>query len=275
VLSGGNLIVEPVENALAADTEGGQLDAAVGALGLGERRCQGNAAGAARGAKARERAAIARSTNLAFSCASPTPAPGRGVRGSTSLVDVVVGCQSHEEAIGRPVDGPSLPLMDLTIDADRATLLMDHRKHDPVVEDDELLDFEAKLGERAEPFVQEATNCRSAFEGLDAPRKERIGSEEAHYRVDVTPIHSLEDNARKLSGAGDRGLLRHRAVKYPGPLPSQLKPSVRAQPRLRPLRRTSSSPSQRMPSTRLPREALAVVFERLLPSPTGTGGHAT
>ena len=28
--------------------------------------------------------------------------------------------------------------MDLTIDADRTTLLVDHRKHDPVVEDDEL-----------------------------------------------------------------------------------------------------------------------------------------
>jgi hypothetical protein len=112
--------------------------------------------------------------------------------------------------------------MDLTIDADRATRLVDHRKHDPVVEDDELFDFEAKLGEIAEPFVQEATNCRSAFDDLE-PRKERIGSEEAHYRVDVTPIHSLEDNARKLSWVGDRGLLRHRAVKYPGPPPSRLK----------------------------------------------------
>jgi hypothetical protein len=121
------------------------------------------------------------------------------------------------------MDGPSLPLMDLTIDADRATLLADHRKHDPVVEDDELLDFEAKLGEIAEPFVQKATNCRSAFDDLDAPLKQRIGSEEAHYRVDVTMIHSLEDKARKLSRVGGRGLLRHRAVKYPGPLPSPLK----------------------------------------------------
>ena len=48
--------------------------------------------------------------------------------------------------------------MDLTIDAYRTTLLIDHRKHDPVVEDDELFDFHAKLGEGAEPVVQEATN---------------------------------------------------------------------------------------------------------------------
>ena len=107
--------------------------------------------------------------------------------------------------------------MDLTIDADRATLLVDHRKHDPVVEDDELFDFEAKLGEIAEPFVQEATNCRSAFvrPASRPPVKERIGSEGAHNRVDVTLIHSLEDKARKLSQVGGRGLLRHRAWKYP------------------------------------------------------------
>src|SRR4051794_4548511 len=107
--------------------------------------------------------------------------------------------------------------MDLTIDADRATLLVDHRKHNPVVEDDEFFDFEAKLGEIAEPFVQEATNCRSAFvrPASRPPVKERIGSKEAHYRVDVTLIHSLEDKARKLSQVGRRGLLRHRAWKYP------------------------------------------------------------
>ncbi len=93
--------------------------------------------------------------------------------------------------------------MDLTIDADRATLLVDHRKHDPVVEDDELFDFHAKLGEGAEPVVQEATNCRSAFEGSPAARPSRTHrSEEAHYRVDVTLIHSLEDKARKLSQVG-------------------------------------------------------------------------
>jgi hypothetical protein len=168
--------------------------------------------------------------------------------GSTGLVDVGVGRQSHEEAIGRPVDGPSLPLMDSTIDADRATLLVDHRKHDPVVEDDELFDFEAKLGEIAEPFVQEATNCRSAFDDLE-PRKERIGSEEAHYRVDVTPIHSLEDNAHKLSRVGDRGLLRHRALKYPGPPPSRLSERPRSAKQTPPSTR-SSSPSQRMASAR-------------------------
>ena len=66
--------------------------------------------------------------------------------------------------------------MDLTIDADRATLLFDHRKHDPVVEDDELFDFEAKLGEGAEPVVQEATNCRSAFERPSAARPSRNAS---------------------------------------------------------------------------------------------------
>src|SRR5437879_2302816 len=100
--------------------------------------------------------------------------------------------------------------MDLTIDADRATLLVDHRKHDPVVEDDELFDFEAKLGEIAEPFVQEATNCRSAFvRPVRPPVKERIGSKEAHYRIDVTLIHRLKDKARKLSQVGGRGLLRH------------------------------------------------------------------
>ena len=145
------------------------------------------------------------------------PFPGKAFGGSTGLADVGVGRQSHEEAIGRPADGPSLPLMDLTIDADRATLLVDHRKHDPVVEDDELFDFEAKLGEIAEPFVQEATNCRSAFvrSARRPPVKERIGSKEAHYRVDVTLMHSLEDKARKLSQVGGRGLLRHRAWKYP------------------------------------------------------------
>src|SRR5690242_16264652 len=107
--------------------------------------------------------------------------------------------------------------MDLTIDADRTTLLLDHRKHDPVVEDGELFDFIAKLGEGADPVVQEATNCHSPF--VKAPArpavKDRIGSEEAHYRVDVTLIHSLEGKARKLSQVGGRGLLRHRAWSIP------------------------------------------------------------
>src|SRR6476469_10552778 len=104
--------------------------------------------------------------------------------------------------------------MDLTIDADRTTLLLDHRKQDPVVEDDELFDFVAKLGEGAEPVVQEATNCRSAFVKAPGrpPVKDRVGGEEAHDRVQVTLIHSLEGKARKLSRVGGRGLLRHRAL---------------------------------------------------------------
>ena len=107
--------------------------------------------------------------------------------------------------------------MDLTIDVERTTLLVDHRKHDPVVEDDELFDFVAKLGVGADPVVQEATNCHSAFVKAPGrpPVKDRIGSEEAHYRFDVTLIHSLEGKARKLSQVGGRGLLRHRAWKYP------------------------------------------------------------
>jgi hypothetical protein len=82
----------------------------------------------------------------------------------------------------------------LTIDADRTTLLFDHRKHDPVVDDGELFYFVAKLGVGAEPFIQEATNCSSALVKAihQPPVKDRIGSEEAHYRVDVTPIHSLK-----------------------------------------------------------------------------------
>src|SRR4029079_9088178 len=127
------------------------------------------------------------------------------------LVEVAVGRQSHEEAIGRPADGPSLALMDLTIDADRTPLLVDDRKHNPVVEDDELFDFHAKLGEGAEPVVPQTTNCRSAF--VDAPHrppvKDRMGSEEAHYCVDVTLIHSLKRPPRELSRVGCRGLLGH------------------------------------------------------------------
>jgi hypothetical protein len=109
--------------------------------------------------------------------------------------------------------------MDLTIDADRATLLVDDRKHDPAVEDDELFDFEAKLGEGAEPLVQGATNCRSAFVKLPGPPLvDRIGSEETYCRVDVTLIHSLEGKARKLSQVGGRGLLRHRPPSIPQPM---------------------------------------------------------
>src|SRR4029077_9214059 len=140
------------------------------------------------------------------------PRLGEPFGGSTDLVDVAVGRQSKEEAIGRPADGPSLALMDLTIDADRTTLLADHRKHDPVVEDDALLDFIANVGKGAEPVFQEATNCRSAF--VKAPHrppvKDRMGSEEAHYRVDVTLIHSLKRPPRELSRVGCRGLLGHR-----------------------------------------------------------------
>jgi hypothetical protein len=106
--------------------------------------------------------------------------------------------------------------MDLTVDADRTTLLSDHRKQDPAVEDDELSDFHAKLGERGQPVVQEATNCRSAFVKAPGrpPVEDRIGSEEAHYRVDVTLIHSLEGKARKLNQVGCPGLLGHRRGKY-------------------------------------------------------------
>ena len=107
---------------------------------------------------------------------------------------------------------PSLPLMDLTIDADRTPHLVDRHKHDLVVEDDELFGFEANLGEGAEPFLQEPTNCRSAFEKVPhrPPGEARIRSKEAHYRVDVMLIRSLEGKARKLDQVGGRGLLRHR-----------------------------------------------------------------
>jgi hypothetical protein len=140
------------------------------------------------------------------------PRLGEPFGGSTGLVDVGAGRQLHEEAIGRPADDPSLPLVDLTIDADQTTLLVDHRKHDPVVEDDELFAFHAKLGEGAEPVVQEGTNCRPAFANLHPPVKDRIGSEEAHHCVDVTLIHSLESTARQRNRAGRRGLLRHDPV---------------------------------------------------------------
>ena len=109
--------------------------------------------------------------------------------------------------------------MDLTIDADRTTLLLDHRKQDPVVQDDELFDLHAKLGEGAEPVVQEAANRRSALvkAARRPPVKDPVGSEEAHYRVDVTPIHSLEGKARKFNRVGCRGLVRHPCGKYPAP----------------------------------------------------------
>jgi hypothetical protein len=142
-----------------------------------------------------------------------TPRLGEPFGGSTGLVDIGVGRYSHEQAIGRPVDGPSLPLVDSSIDADRTTLLGDHRKHDPVVDDNELFDFHAKLGEGAEPFVQEATNCRLAFVKKASPLppvKDGIGSEEAHYRVDVRLIYSLKHPPREISRVGRRGLLVHR-----------------------------------------------------------------
>lgn len=114
--------------------------------------------------------------------------------------------------------------MDLTIDADRPTLLVDHRKNDSVVQDNEFFAFHAKLGEGAEPLVQEAANCRSAF--IEAPRRppveDRIGSEEGHHRVDVTPIHSLEGEARALNQIGRRGL-GHDPVSITR-LPLRLKP---------------------------------------------------
>ena len=71
------------------------------------------------------------------------------------------------------------------------------------------LRLHAKLGEGAQPVFQEATNCRSAFVNAvhQPPVKDRIGSEEAHYRVDVTLIHSLKRPPRELSRVGSRGLL--------------------------------------------------------------------
>lgn len=153
------------------------------------------------------------------------PFVGEAFGGSTSLVDVGVGRQSHDEAIGRPTESPSLPLMDLTVDAERATLLVDRRKHDAVVEDEELSDFEAKLGEGAEPVVKGAANCRSVFVQLPGPPLiDHIGSKEAHYRVDVTPVRSLEGKARKLNRVEGRGLFGHRRASIPpgewdGPIP--------------------------------------------------------
>lgn len=101
--------------------------------------------------------------------------------------------------------------MDLTIDADRTTLLVDHRKHEPVVEGDEFLDFVATLGERGEPFLQEAANCRSAFENVPQrpPGEDRTGSEEAEYRVGVALICSVERLAHQLNQVGSLGLLGH------------------------------------------------------------------
>jgi len=90
--------------------------------------------------------------------------------------------------------------VDLTINVDQTPLLVDHRKHDPVIEEDKLFAFQAKLREGAEPGVQEGTNCRPSFENLQPPVKGRIGSEEAHHRVDVMLIDSLEGKGWGNSG---------------------------------------------------------------------------
>lgn len=92
--------------------------------------------------------------------------------------------------------------------ADQTPLLADHRKHDPVVEDDELFALQAKLGEGAERVVQEGTDCRPPLANLHPPVKDRIGSEEAQYRVDVTLIHSLEGKARQLNRADSSNMTR-------------------------------------------------------------------
>jgi hypothetical protein len=136
--------------------------------------------------------------------------------GSTGLVNL--GERHACDQVSYPDDDASLALLDATGAASQTTVLNDNGKHHPIAEVAGLLKRELQLLVRAKPFLNEATDCRVAFEDVPAQRpahKDRIHSKAAHHRIDITAIRSLKRPAHKLNQVGGRGLLGHRPVSIP------------------------------------------------------------
>src|SRR5438270_8838043 len=83
---------------------------------------------------------------------------------STGLV--AVGSGKARDQTSHPDVDPSLSLLNVTGDASRPGLLEDYSKHNSVAEVVELLKLELQFLIHAEPALNEATNCRLAFEDV-------------------------------------------------------------------------------------------------------------
>ena len=137
--------------------------------------------------------------------------------GSAGRVDVM-GRKARYQASLQEEDPPlALPKVTVTGTTGRNALLDDHSEHNPVAEVADILELELQLLVRAEPVLKETAESRSPLEGAPySPRvKDRIGSEEAHRRIQVTPIRRLEGAAHKLYRVAGRGLLGHRPPSIP------------------------------------------------------------
>ncbi len=173
---------------------------------------------------ARVIAAIARSTNLTFSCDIAYPRScGEAFGGSTGLVDL--GDRKACDQASYPDEDPSLALSKVTGAASRTTVLNDHGKHNPIAEVADFLKPELQLLVRAKPVLKEAANGLPPLEVVPQrpPVEGRIFGEAAGRRVEITTICSLKRPAQKLNQVGGRGLLRHQAAKYhAGPVATAL-----------------------------------------------------
>ncbi len=169
-------------------------------------------------------AAIARSTNLTFSCGIAYPPLLRqAFGGSTGLVDL--GDRKACDQASYPDEYPSLALSKVTGAASRTTVLNDHGKHNPIAEVADFLEPELQLLVHAKPVLEEAANGRPPLEVVPQrpPVEGRIFGEAAGRRVEITTICSLKRPAHELNRIGDRGLLRHQATKYhAGPVATAL-----------------------------------------------------
>jgi len=137
--------------------------------------------------------------------------------GSTSLVDAEIDRNPCDLALTRENDPPSL-LLDVTAAVCQATVFADSREHHAVAEVEHLLHIQMQIGPYPEPILDPASDRGHALEGPQPLVREvpdRIGSMEAHDRVNVMAIPGVKRLSHKLDRVGGRGLLRH-GREYPG-----------------------------------------------------------
>src|SRR5439155_383958 len=127
------------------------------------------------------------------------------------------GGRKTRDQASHPEEDPSLALSKVTGAANRTPVLDDHSKHNPVAEVADLLKLEVQFLVRVKPVLKEATNRRTALEegACRPPVKNRILSEAADHRVEITAIRSLRRPAHKLHQVGGRGFLGHRPASIP------------------------------------------------------------
>ena len=134
--------------------------------------------------------------------------------GSTGLIEIDVAHVLLDHAVGPNRDDP-VTKSDLPAAANRTARHDDHGKTDSVAKIDDFVDLDVKILVRAQHVFKQAPDRRCPLEPAGLPAQDSARRVKALYRIEVTPVQSFKEAARKLYQVGGRGLLGHRQSSIP------------------------------------------------------------